>query len=220
MHSFQGYGKEFMKLYKIHPDSYVQTVLQLTYYRLHNKLAATYETATMRAYYRGRTETVRSCSTEMAHMCRTWANKKLSVKEKAALFRAAAKSQNDLMIEARKGNGIDRHLFGLWCVAFENGLEIPKLYEDELYRRSGGGGNFVLSTSTLGYTINVGCVAPMVPDGYGVFYSMLRENCWVLITVYKDSPETSAEKFRKTFDEIMEEVKEVLEENEGHSFKL
>lgn len=124
------------------------------------------------------------------------------------------------MLDARKGNGIDRHLFGLWCTAFENKMDIPALYDDELYKRSGGGGNFVLSTSTLGYTINVGSVAPMVLDGYGTFYSMLRESCWMLITVYKDSTVTSAEKFRKVFDDMMEEVKEVLEENEGHTFKL
>lgn len=115
------------------------------------------------------------------------------------------------MNEARKGNGIDRHLFGLWCVAQEKNLPIPELYDDPLYTASGGGGNFVLSTSTLGYTINVGFVAPMVADGYGVFYSMLDESVWMIVTSYRDSLVTSAKKFFEGFEETMMEIKELLE---------
>lgn len=76
------------------------------------------------------------------------------------------------MEEARSGRGIDRHLFGLWCAAYDADIDIPDLYDDALYKRSGGGGNFVLSTSTLGYTINNGFVAPMCQDGYSLFYTM------------------------------------------------
>lgn len=61
---FAVFGKDFMKKQKVHPDSFVQTALQWTYYKLHKKLAPTYETATMRVFYHGRTETVRSCSIE------------------------------------------------------------------------------------------------------------------------------------------------------------
>lgn len=62
---FKGFGKAFMKKQKIHPDAFVQTALQWNYYKMHGKLAPTYETATMRIYYHGRTETVRSCSVEV-----------------------------------------------------------------------------------------------------------------------------------------------------------
>jgi len=31
------YGKEFIKPLKIHPDTFVQLALQLTYYKLHGK---------------------------------------------------------------------------------------------------------------------------------------------------------------------------------------
>lgn len=31
------YGKKFMKTYQLHPDSYIQMVIQLTYYKLHNE---------------------------------------------------------------------------------------------------------------------------------------------------------------------------------------
>lgn len=119
------------------------------------------------------------------------------------------------MNEARKGNGFDRHLFGLWCIASENGIPIPEFYDDPLYSKSGGGGNFVLSTSTLGYSINVGFVAPMVADGYGVFYSMLNDCVWIIITSYRDSEVTSSKKFYDSFASAMSEIEEILEASSG-----
>ena len=119
------------------------------------------------------------------------------------------------MNEARKGNGIDRHLFGLWCIAHENGIPIPEFYDDVLYAKSGGGGNFVLSTSTLGYSINVGFVAPMVTDGYGIFYSMLDDSVWIIITSYRDSEVTSSKKFYETFLTAMAEIKDICEASRG-----
>lgn len=62
---FTSFGKSFMKNQKIHPDSFVQMALQWAYYKLHKSFPPTYETATMRVFYHGRTETVRSCSIEV-----------------------------------------------------------------------------------------------------------------------------------------------------------
>jgi carnitine O-octanoyltransferase len=124
------------------------------------------------------------------------------------------------MHEARKGNGFDRHLFGLWCLAHENKIPIPEFYNDPLYAKSGGGGNFVLSTSTLGYSINVGFVAPMVLDGYGVFYSMLDDSVWIITTAYRDSETTSNSKFYNAFESAMYEIKEILENSTSSNSKL
>lgn len=55
--------------------------------------------------------------------------------EKAKLFKKAANAQNKLMSDARKGKGVDRHLFGLWCTAHENKIDIPELYDDPLYTK-------------------------------------------------------------------------------------
>lgn len=129
----------------------------------------------MRQYYEGRTETLRSCTAAVADFLKASSNKQVGELALAKAFRAAVDEHKHFMNEARKGHGIDRHLFGLWCVAYENKMEIPAFYDDPLYTKSGGGGNFVLSTSTLGFTANVGYVAPMLFDGYGVFYSITSE---------------------------------------------
>ena len=210
---FDGYGKTVMKEQKIHPDSYIQMALQLTYWKIHKSFAPTYETATTRIFYHGRTETVRSCSVEVVDWIEKMKDPKATNQDKAKSFRGAAGAQNRLMNEARKGEGFDRHLFGLWCIATENNIPIPEFYDDPLYSKSGGGGNFVLSTSTLGYSINVGFVAPMVMDGYGVFYSMLNDCIWIIITSYRDSEVTSSKRFYQTFAESMEEIRGFLEGN-------
>ncbi|XP_055588371.1 peroxisomal carnitine O-octanoyltransferase [Uranotaenia lowii] len=219
---FTGYGKEYMKSKKIHPDSWVQTALLLAYYRLHGTFAPTYETAMMRQYYKGRTETCRSCSIETVNFIEAMQqhSKESSGATKAKLFRTAAYRQTELMNEARKGNGIDRHLFGLWCMAYDQGLPIPELYDDPLYSKSGGGGNFILSTSTLGFTINCGFVAPMCMDGYGCFYSMLTDNVWSIMTAYKDSEVTSCHKLVAAFHQAMEDIRSLMEAEDVSSNKL
>lgn len=114
------------------------------------------------------------------------------------------------MKDAKNGKGFDRHLFGLWCMAHENKIPIPSFYDDPLFSKSGGGGNFVLSTSTLGYFINIGFVAPMIKDGYGAFYTMLEDRIWIAITTYRDSDITSTAKFYESFACSMTEIKDLI----------
>lgn len=68
--------KEDIKKYiHIHPDTYFQLCLQLAYFKIHNfKPAPTYETGSTRRFYRGRTETVRTCSPELVAWCRSMTN--------------------------------------------------------------------------------------------------------------------------------------------------
>lgn len=162
------------------------------------------------------------------------------------------------MDAARRGNGVDRHLFGLWCAAYEADLPVPELYEDELYSKrylraqetsnllnsfhflSGGGGNFVLSTSSLGYTVVNGFVGPMCRDGYACFYSITNKSYDFLyfysaflsiqnvqikllillfnftrisftVSVFRESTKTSAHRFRVQFDRNMMDVQAMLE---------
>lgn len=53
------------------------------------------------------------------------------------------------------------------------------------FQCSGGGGNFVLSSSLVGYTTVLGVVAPMVHHGYGFFYR-IRDDRWADSTKEKD----------------------------------
>ncbi|KAH8280115.1 hypothetical protein KR018_007983 [Drosophila ironensis] len=209
---FDDYGKDFMKRHRLHPDSFAQVVMQWAYYQMHEEIAPTYETALMRQYYNGRTETLRSCTRAVADFLRASSKRQVGDLALARAFRAAVDEHKHFMNEARKGNGIDRHLFGLWCVAHENKMDIPAFYDDPMYAKSGGGGNFVLSTSTLGFTANVGYVAPMLFDGYGVFYSITSEAIFINTTAYRDSIKTSARKFNDIFKDSFRRISVLLEQ--------
>ena len=74
------FGKRWTKLHKLHPDSVFQLALLFAYYSLHGKPAATYETATTRQFYHGRTETVRSCTIESVKWCQAMLDSSKSVR--------------------------------------------------------------------------------------------------------------------------------------------
>nr|XP_012223267.1 PREDICTED: choline O-acetyltransferase isoform X2 [Linepithema humile] len=61
---FEDYSKDFVKACRISPDAYIQLALQLTYFRLHGKLVATYESAGIRRFALGRVDCIRAASPE------------------------------------------------------------------------------------------------------------------------------------------------------------
>ncbi|KAG8266558.1 hypothetical protein J6590_069531 [Homalodisca vitripennis] len=130
---------------------------------------------------------------------------------RAKLLLRAIDKHNELMAKARNNEGCDRHLFGLYCIAVENNLPVPQLYLDPLYKKSGGGGNFILSTSLLGYSPTAGGVSPMCLNGYGVFYSISPESLMFTISVRRDSPETSSNKLFQSLHHSLLDMVSLLE---------
>ena len=61
----------------------------------------------------------------------------------------------------------------VYYLSTTNLIERKKLLMLRLY--SGGNGKFMVSTSLMGYTPITGTTAPMVRDGYGIFYGILNK---------------------------------------------
>ncbi|CAH1238747.1 CROT [Branchiostoma lanceolatum] len=208
--SFTDYGKKVIRSFKLHPDSYMQTALQLAYFRMHGKPAPTYESATLRQYYHGRTETVRSCTTEVVNWCKAMVDNTVPVEEKKELMMAVVKKHIKLMEEAKNLLGCDRHLFGLQVLAQGAGIPLPSIFKDAAYTKSGGGGNFALSTSLLGYTPCPGAAAPMVHHGYGIFYNLTSERIFYTISAWKSCKETSAEEMSASIQQSLRDMRKLL----------
>uniref|UniRef100_A0A3Q2I3R7 Peroxisomal carnitine O-octanoyltransferase n=1 Tax=Equus caballus TaxID=9796 RepID=A0A3Q2I3R7_HORSE len=194
VYAFTSFGKKLTKKMRLHPDTFVQLALQLAYYRLHGCPGCCYETAMTRYFYHGRTETVRSCTVEAVRWCQSMQNPYASLLERQQKMLQAFAKHNKMMKDCSTGKGFDRHLLGLSLIAKEEGLPIPELFTDPLFSKSGGGGNFVLSTSLIGYFRIQGVVAPMVHNGYGFFYHIRDNRFVVACTAWKSCPETDAEK--------------------------
>ncbi|XP_048580177.1 peroxisomal carnitine O-octanoyltransferase isoform X2 [Nematostella vectensis] len=204
------FGKNHIKRLGVHPDTFCQLAIQLTYYRMHNKPGTAYETAQTRQFYHGRTDTVRSCTAEAVEWCKAMVSPH-NVSEKALLLKKAADKHNKLMMEATNGQGIDRHLMGLAVIAAKEGIPTPNIFTDKAWKASGGGANFKLSTSCTGFWSTHGGCAPMVHDGYGFFYSIEEEEIYIILSAFKDSTVTDAPRFEKEFTRSLIEMSEVLQ---------
>lgn len=83
---------------------------------------------------------------------------------------------------------------------------MPELYVDHAFTASGGGGNFVLSTSLTGYTRFCGCALPMVDHGYGFFYSIRDDRIVTNCSSWKSCPETDAEMLVRTVFQCFQDM--------------
>lgn len=99
------FGKGFMKQCKVSPDAFIQMAFQLAYYRLYRKFSLTYEPAMTRLFFKGRTETIRSCSVESSEWVLAMENNLINKNERLSLFKEACKYHQTLSLDAMLGYG-------------------------------------------------------------------------------------------------------------------
>ncbi|KAG0242970.1 Carnitine O-acetyltransferase mitochondrial [Actinomortierella wolfii] len=170
--NYEGYGKGLIKRFKCSPDAYVQMIIQLAYYKMHGVSRPTYESAQVRKFQHGRTETCRTVSVESTAWVKAMEDPYKTDEEKTALFKKAIDSHVAYMANAVEGKGCDRHLLGLQMV-MKPGEQKPTMFAQEVFSRSK---HWNLSTSQLSceYFDGYGW-GEVVPDGYGIAY-MINEN--------------------------------------------
>ncbi|XP_006264918.1 carnitine O-palmitoyltransferase 1, liver isoform isoform X1 [Alligator mississippiensis] len=208
---FDTFGKGLIKKAKISPDAFVQLSLQLAHYRDMGKFCLTYEASMTRLFREGRTETVRSCTTESCSFVRAMEDPAESTEKKLKLLRIAAAKHQHLYRFAMTGAGVDRHLFCLYVVSKYLGVDSPFLKEvlSEPWR---------LSTSQtphqhIDLEKNPECVCsgggfgPVADDGYGVSYIIVGEK---LINFHVSSkfscPETDSHRFGENIRRAMIDI--------------
>ncbi|CAD6501212.1 BgTH12-01466 [Blumeria graminis f. sp. triticale] len=170
--AYEGYGKGLIKKFKCSPDAFVQMIIQLAYFKMYGKNRPTYESAAVRRFQQGRTETCRSVSDESVIFCRAMSDASLEPSKVVALFRKAIDAHVEYITAATDGKGVDRHLFGLKkLLAREE--ELPSIYKDLAYSYSS---KWFLSTSQLSseYYNGYGW-SQVVDEGWGIAY-MINEN--------------------------------------------
>jgi carnitine O-acetyltransferase len=166
---YEGYGKDVVKRFGASPDAWAQLVKQLAFQKMFGRPGVTYESAQTRKYQLGRTEVIRSASSES----KAWAEAMVDPAEndarRATLFRKAVTRHLQYAAWAADGQGVDRHLFGLKKMIRE-GEEVPGLYLDKAFGRTN---HWELSTSQLSSPYLDGWgYGEVVPDGYGLSYAI------------------------------------------------
>ncbi|GFQ96704.1 carnitine O-acetyltransferase [Trichonephila clavata] len=205
---YDTYGKEFIKSQKLSPDSYIQMAIQLAFYKIHNQIGATYESASSRKFLNGRTETIRSASVEALDFCKQMIDKSSLPHTKAAALRSAVDAHKEYTNQAVNGMGIDRMLLGLKNIALECGMNVPDFYMDTGYTTST---HFKLSTSQVPSKIDAFmCYGPLVPDGYGCCYNPRNSSINFGLSACNSSPETHSSNFMAALTESLTEMHDVL----------
>ncbi|XP_037306572.2 carnitine O-palmitoyltransferase 1, liver isoform isoform X1 [Pungitius pungitius] len=215
---FSDFGKGLIKKCRISPDAFIQIALQLAHYRDKKKFCLTYEASMTRLFREGRTETVRSCTSETCAFVRAMI-KEETRDECLRLLKLAAEKHQNLYRLAMTGEGIDRHLFCLYVVSKYLGEDSPFLKEvlSDPWR---------LSTSQTPlqqvelfdlvrhpeYVSAGGGFGPVADDGYGVSYIILGENLINFhISSKHSSPETDSHRFGGNIRQAMLDMKALFQ---------
>jgi len=170
-------GKRFVKKCNTSPDAFVQMAIQLAYYKEYGRFDSTYESALTKQFLHGRTETIRSVSETSKDYCSRFSTENLA--ESGILLMEACRKHATRAKAAKNGFGVDRHLFGLNCLATiekeaNPDFQIPAIFTSPYYAKYGSN---IISTSNCGADgIGLFGFGPVHPDGVGVGYLIKDES--------------------------------------------
>ncbi|KAJ3057292.1 Carnitine O-acetyltransferase mitochondrial [Rhizophlyctis rosea] len=202
--SFEAYGKNLIKKFGVSPDAFAQMAIQLAYYKLHGKVAPTYESAQTKKFAYGRTETCRSVSVESVQWVQAMEDPNVPAKTRGELGRRAINAQSSYMAKAIEGRGVDRHLLGL-RLSLKPDEPKPSIFTDPSYAETA---HWRLSTSQIpsenydGYGWG-----EVVPDGYGIAYMVKEESLQFNVA----SLHLRNDALQTYFHEALHEMKEAFE---------
>uniref|UniRef100_A0A6P4FG09 Carnitine O-acetyltransferase isoform X1 n=2 Tax=Drosophila rhopaloa TaxID=1041015 RepID=A0A6P4FG09_DRORH len=215
---FDRFGKDFIKKQRLGPDSFIQIALQLAFFKMHSEPAAQYESAHLRIFDGGRTETIRSCSNESLAFCRAMQDSNATDQVRADKLREAVMSHQMYAKLALQGKGVDRHLLGLKLMAQENRQPIPEFFSSPGFVKSS---HFRMSTSQVAtkYEAFMG-YGPATDDGYACCYNPREHDIILAISAWRYCPITDHLKFAKILEQSFSQMKDVLENSVTPKSKL
>ncbi|KAG8704852.1 hypothetical protein FRC08_002011 [Ceratobasidium sp. 394] len=202
---FSEYAADWMKKSaKVSPDAYIQLAIQLAWYKQQGGFTATYETASTRLFKHGRTDVIRTHSSDSRVFVKTMVDPLASPEAKLAALQQAATSHNSYTRDASTGKGCDRHLFGLKQMLRPG--ESSPLFDDALFAKSA---EWKLSTSGLsaGERFLGTGFGTVWPDGYGINYLAGPKLIKFGIETKHSSPITSTADFKAKIVESLREMK-------------
>lgn len=220
---FNDFGKGMIKKCRTSPDAFIQIALQLAQFRDQRVFCLTYESSMTRMFRDGRTETVRSCTSEAVAFVRAMEDVDATNAQRLALFRKAAEKHQNMYRLAMTGSGIDRHLFCLYIVSKYFGVNSPFLKQvlSEPWKLSTSQTpqqqlNLVDIDKFPKYVGAGGGFGPVADDGYGVSYIIVGEN---LITFHISSkfssPDTDSYRFGQHIQKAVLDIKALFMTENG-----
>ncbi|KAG9477707.1 hypothetical protein GDO78_012952 [Eleutherodactylus coqui] len=176
---------------------------------MYGSACATYESASLRMFRLGRTDTIRSASVPSLEFVQGMEDSGKQNTEKVNLLRKAVQGHREYTDMAINGKAIDRHLLGLKLQAIEDLVSMPELFMDTSYAVAM---HFNLSTSQVpAKTDCVMCFGPVVPDGYGVCYNPMENHINFSVSAYNSCAETNAARMVHYLERALSDMQQLIQ---------
>jgi carnitine O-acetyltransferase len=203
---YKQFGKRLIVANRMSPDAMVQMSILLAYYKLYGKVDCMYEPALTKHFYHGRTEAIRGTTPQAKHFCEVWCRKKSTPDEKLDALRQAITEHARLTKEASAGQGVDRLLFALKCIALRiNDGTVPPFFQSDAWKTLN---HTVLSTSNCGNpALRLFGFGPVVPDGFGIGY-IIKDNA---ISYSVCSKRRQTQRYVQSLERCLNEIQALLQ---------
>ena len=209
---FTKFGKNLITKHKISPDAFAQMAFHLAYFRTFGTVRSAYESCSMKRFYHGRTECLRSLTGPL----NTFIGLTQCPPSTATQQIAAAKSAFDAHISRAKqcqiGGGVDRHLWGMLQLAIHRrqhwaNYALPALYSLPGWKRMR---HDHLSTSNCGNEhLSFFGFGPTWSDGLGIGYIIKTDRIIAAVTSF----DNTAPKFVANLERALQEIYDLFENN-------
>mmetsp|Transcript_81124 Transcript_81124/g.225722 ORF Transcript_81124/g.225722 Transcript_81124/m.225722 type:complete len:679 (+) Transcript_81124:60-2096(+) len=222
---FDAFGKEAIKAWRVNPDAAVQLAMQMAFHELNGRCPATYETVATCQFRHGRTETGRVLSSESLAFVSAFSEYRRAEREHRPpllprvrrLFAEAAEAHQQLMGEAKSGEGIDRHLMALQVAHSLSAAEaraagrppprLPRIFSHPAFAQAS---TWELSTSHMpSRPNNITSFHPALPDGLGVHYHLYSHQMVFTVSTDATSDATDGGRYRDGLADVLPMLREL-----------
>ncbi|XP_020843458.1 carnitine O-palmitoyltransferase 2, mitochondrial-like [Phascolarctos cinereus] len=168
-------GKCFLKQEGVSPGAMIHLAFQMAFLGLCGQMVSSYEPCSTAAFKHGRTEVIRPTSIHTKKCSLAFQEPaKHSVAELKDMLSKCSTHHVQLIKEAARGQGFDRHLLALRILADTKKGYLPDIFLDPAYDQLNH--SFVFSRYLFNPTLNFGASMPIVPDGFGIAY-LIQDDC-------------------------------------------
>lgn len=205
IHMYSQFGKTLIRNKHLTVGGTLQLAFQMAYYRQFGQFDSSIQPFSTAAFLHGRTEWVRP-GTIAAKACADafQPSSGASTSEKRRLLNEAVAQHQRLFQEALRGQGFDRHLYALKCLAQEEGLSLS-LFEDPAYSQIN---RYLLYANTFNAKcFSYGAFGPYSSDGFAVGYQIRDES--ITFNVFGYSTE-KVEEFVSNICTVLDDIHEVV----------
>lgn len=203
--TFTKFGKKGITKHKMSPDAFVQAAFHLAYMRVYGTNRSAYESCSMKRFYHGRTECLRSLTGPLHRFIGLTQCPPSTAAQQIEAARSAFEAHVTRAKQAQQGNGVDRHLWGMLQLAAHrrqhlSNYKIPRLYSLPAWKRMR---HDHLSTSNCGHdALSFFGFGPTWGDGLGIGYIIKNDVIIASISSWDNKAKIYAAEVSKALQDI------------------